>query len=196
MGVPPVMWSCLHSRLQPSRWGCRTCYKAIVGTTTLCGYSVSPRAKGDANFEKIPNVPTSLRFSASQLQELLTAVYASADGSQANVLVTRQLIVAFEFRDPELSLSVDGRSGKAVVRSGSGPEAGDAPTPDLTFHLSGDAIDRFWRGELNPVVAMTSGQLRIDGSLLTALALAPALPGLQAHYRQLTADWATEQPQL
>lgn len=133
-------------------------------------------------------MPSPLRFSASQLQELLTAVYASADDSQATVLVTRHLVVAFEFREPQLRLTVDGRSGQAVVRSDGGLSTEDSPTPDLTFHLSGESIDRFWRGELNPVAAMTAGQLRIDGSLLTALALAPALPGLQARYRQLTAD--------
>ncbi len=123
-----------------------------------------------------------LRFSAAQLQGILSEVYASAGSMpQAGVLGERRLVVAFAFRDPELRLTVDGRGGQAVIRVGE-----DAPVPDLTFQLAGEHIDRFWRGDLNAVAALAAGQLRIEGSLLTALALAPALPHLQAHYREIT----------
>ncbi|GAA3999632.1 hypothetical protein GCM10022631_08160 [Deinococcus rubellus] len=127
-------------------------------------------------------------FSATQLWAILSEVYAPAgQDAQANVLAARRLVVAFAFQNPDLYLVVDGRSGEAVVRADETGEVQDLPTPDLTFHLAGDTIDRFWRGELNPVAALSAGQLRIEGSLLTALALAPALPGLQARYRQITA---------
>ncbi|WP_181391969.1 SCP2 sterol-binding domain-containing protein [Deinococcus irradiatisoli] len=126
-----------------------------------------------------------LRFSAAQLQDVLGRVYAEVgDEPQAAVLGTRRLTLAFAFSEPELHLTVDGRSGQAVVRVGA-----DAPAPDLTFYLAGENIDRFWRGDLNPLTALAAGQLRIEGPLLTALALAPALPALQARYRDLTAVW-------
>ena len=132
----------------------------------------------------MPKLPAVSTFSAVQLKAILSEVYAPAgQDSQAGVLAARRLVVAFAFRNPDLHLVVDGRSGEAVVRTG---EA-DLPAADLTFHLAGDDIDRFWRGELNPVAALSAGQLRIEGSLLTALALAPALPGFQARYRQITA---------
>ena len=128
-------------------------------------------------------------FSAEQLEAILRQVYRSASpDSQAAVLGQRRLVVAFAFQDPELFLTVDGRSGQAVVSAGTA----DVPAPDLTFHLAGENIDRFWRGELNAITALTAGQLRIDGSLITALTLAPALPGLQARYRELTAQQPSE----
>ena len=75
---------------------------------------------------------------------------------------------------------IDGRSGQAVVSA-------EEPFPpaDLTFHLAGANIDKFWRGELNAMTALASGDLKIEGSLITALTLAPALGGLQARYREL-----------
>ncbi|WP_161881612.1 SCP2 sterol-binding domain-containing protein [Deinococcus alpinitundrae] len=122
--------------------------------------------------------------SAAQLKAVLSEVYAPAgQDAQAGVLAARRLVVAFAFRNPDLHLVVDGRSGEAVVRTG----GDDLPAADLTFHLAGDDIDQFWRGDLNPVAALSAGQLKIEGSLLTALVLAPALPGLQARYRQITA---------
>ena len=81
-------------------------------------------------------------------------------------------------------MTVDGRSGQAEVSTG----AANAPTADLTFHLAGANIDRFWRGDLNAMTALAAGQLRIEGSLITALSLAPVLPSLQARYRELTAQ--------
>ena len=126
--------------------------------------------------------------SAAQLGAILREVYAPAgQDSQAGVLAARRLVVAFAFQNPELYLVVDGRSGQAVVSTQASGPLPELPA-DLTFHLAGEQIHRFWRGELNPVAAMTAGHLRIEGSLLTALALAPALPGLQARYRQITAQ--------
>jgi SCP-2 sterol transfer family len=119
--------------------------------------------------------------SAEQLKAVLTAVYTSAgDVPGADVLGQRRLVLAFVFTDPELRLVIDGRSGQAAVRS-----SPPFPPADLTFHLAGPNIDRFWRGELNAMTAMASGDLRIEGSLITALTLAPALGGLQARYREL-----------
>ena len=119
--------------------------------------------------------------SAEKLKAVLTAVYTSAgDVPGADVLGQRRLVLAFVFQNPELRLVIDGRSGQAVVET-------EAPFPpaDLTFHLAGENIDKFWRGELNAMTAMASGDLKIEGSLITALTLAPALGGLQARYREL-----------
>ncbi|WP_420595766.1 SCP2 sterol-binding domain-containing protein [Deinococcus sp.] len=136
---------------------------------------------------KMPTTPT---FSADQLAAILSEVYASGGNDpQAAVLGQRRLVVAFAFQNPELRLIVDGRSGRAVVTTG---VIGSAP--DLVFHLAGEHIDRFWRGELNAMTAMAAGHLRIEGSLITALTLAPALPGLQAKYREIMARQLADVP--
>ena len=124
-------------------------------------------------------------FAADHLCSVLTAVYTSAGRDpKAAVLAQRRLVVAFAFQDPELYLSIDGRSGQATVKVG----REDAPPADLTFHLAGADIDPFWRGNLNAVAALSQGRLTIEGSLLLALSLAPAMSGLQARYRELVPE--------
>lgn len=158
-GFLQVAWRCLHQVQE----------------------SVSRRAEVAASYASMLTMSPRSAPSAEKLKAVLTAVYTSAgDVPGADVLAQRQLVLAFAFTDPELKLVIDGRSGRALVLS-------EAPFPsaDLTFYLAGVNIDRFWRGELNAMTAMASGDLRIEGSLITALTLAPALGGLQARYREL-----------
>ncbi|WP_293911499.1 SCP2 sterol-binding domain-containing protein [Deinococcus sp.] len=119
--------------------------------------------------------------SAERLKVVLTALYTSAgDVAGAEVLGQRQLVLSFVFTNPDLTLCIDGRSAPVVVSS-----EGPFPSADLTFRLAGANIDKFWRGELNAMAGVVSGDLKIEGSLITALSLAPALGGLQARYREL-----------
>lgn len=52
--------------------------------------------------------------------------------------------------------------------------------------MSGETAHAFWRGELNPVAAITAGKLKLSGPLLRALALAPGLAKVQAAYHAET----------
>ena len=118
--------------------------------------------------------------SGPELEALLTRVFLrAADPGPARA----RLALRFVHTQPDACVMVDGRSGESVVTSGDGARVGEA---DLTFSLGGEAAHAFWRGELNPVAAMTAGTLRIDGPLLRALALAPGLKLVQAAYREAT----------
>ena len=124
-------------------------------------------------------------FAADHLCSVLTAVYTSAgrdpESRRPGVSGGWWWRLLFKTRS---FLSIDGRSGQATVKV----DREDAPPADLTFHLAGADIDRFWRGELNAVAALSQGRLTIEGSLLLALSLAPAMSGLQARYRELVPE--------
>lgn len=129
-------------------------------------------------------VPTPPAQTGPGLEQLLTRVFLrAADPGPARA----RLALRFVHTGPDACVLVDGRSGESVVTTGEAARLGDA---DLTFSLSGPAAHAFWRGDLNPVAAMTAGTLRIDGPLLKALALAPGLKLVQAAYRE-----ATDNPQ-
>lgn len=105
-------------------------------------------------------------------------------GGDADTSLTRAgLAVAFVHHDPELTLLLDGRGGEVTARWDT-----LEPAPDLMFEMSGDAINRFWSGELNVMYALSSGELRARGNLLRGLALLPGLPETQAAYRGALAE--------
>ncbi|WP_221091101.1 hypothetical protein [Deinococcus aquaedulcis] len=116
----------------------------------------------------------------AELEARLTAVFLrAADPGPAQA----RLALRFVHTEPHACVLVDGRSGQSRIHSGDAARQGPA---DLTFVLSGEAAHAFWRGDLNPVAAMTGGVLRIEGPLLRALALAPGLKRVQAAYREAT----------
>lgn len=118
--------------------------------------------------------------SGPDLEALLSRVFLqAADPGPARA----RLALRFVHTEPDACVLVDGRSGESAVTTGEAARSGEV---DLTFTLSGEAAHAFWRGELNPVAAMTAGTLRIDGPLLRALALAPGLKLVQAAYREAT----------
>ncbi|PNY81511.1 hypothetical protein [Deinococcus koreensis] len=125
-------------------------------------------------------MPTPPAQTGPDLEALLTRVFLqAADPGPARA----RLALRFLQTQPDACVLVDGRSGESVVTTGEAARLGEA---DLTFHLSGPAAHAFWRGDLNPVAAMTAGTLRIDGPLLKALTLAPGLKLVQAAYREAT----------
>ena len=118
--------------------------------------------------------------SGRSLEQLLTRVFLhAADPAPARA----RLCLRFLHTAPDACVLVNGRSGDVLLSSGPAARQGEA---DLTFHLSGPQAHAFWRGDLNPVAAMTAGVLRIDGPLLSALTLAPGLKLVQAAYRSAT----------
>ena len=127
-------------------------------------------------------VPLPPDLSGPGLEDLLTRVFLNAaDPGPARA----RLALRFVHTQPDACVLVDGRSGISEITTGDAARAGEA---DLTFHISGSHAHAFWRGDLNPVAAMTAGTLRIEGPLLRALALAPGLKLVQAAYRELTEE--------
>jgi hypothetical protein len=116
-----------------------------------------------------------------ELEALLLQVFLKAADPGP---VRERLALAFAFHDPAAWMCVDGRAGGPALLSRG--EAARRAGSDLTFRMSGEVAHAFWRGDLNVVAALGSGQLRIEGPLLRALALAPGLARIQAAYRAAT----------
>lgn len=114
------------------------------------------------------------------LEERLTQVFLQADDPTP---AQARLRLRFIHSAPDACVLVDGSQGEVTLSRGEAARRGPA---DLTFHLSGPRAHAFWRGELNPVAAMTGGVLSIEGPLLRALTLAPGLRQVQAAYRAAT----------
>ena len=116
-----------------------------------------------------------------ELEDLLLGVFLqAADPGPAQ----QRLALTFAFHAPEAWLRVDGRGGQnAELSRGQAARTADS---DLTFAMSGESAHAFWRGELNPVAALTAGHLQIRGPVLRALVLAPGLARVQAVYRATT----------
>ena len=130
---------------------------------------------------------------AAQLRTLLERVFSAPyPGDEARQLTRLGLSVAFSFHSPALEVLLDGRPAAArtdrvdddvTVLFGEAAKA--APAPDLRFSMSGKAAHPFWTGALNIPAAMALGQVRLEGSLIRALSIAPMMPAMQRVYREL-----------
>ena len=126
---------------------------------------------------------------AADLQSLLEQVFSAPyDHPEADLLTRSKLAVAFVFSDPDVRVLVDGRAGSGAVQITFGRPEQDAP---LTFSMNGKTAHPFWMGELNVVTEMALGRIQLQGSLLTALKIAPMMPVLQEGYRRA---WAARTP--
>ena len=134
-------------------------------------------------------MPASPYRDAAQLRALLVGVFSAAyPGDEARLLTRSGLSVAFSFRAPDLEVLLDGRPAAAsgdVVAVLFSAAALSAPAPDLRFSMSGHTAHPFWTGELNIPAAVALGQVRLEGSLIRALSVAPMMPAMQRVYREL-----------
>lgn len=115
--------------------------------------------------------------SGPALEAFLEAVFLRAADPGP---VRRRVALRFDLEEPRACLHVDGRGGvQAVIRTG---EAARELGAELVFRLTGETAHRFWSGRLEPLPAVASGQLALEGNVFLALALAPGLRQIQAAY--------------
>jgi putative sterol carrier protein len=84
---------------------------------------------------------------------------------------------------PNCSFHVDSRDGKFIVSAGK-----PAEEPHLTMSLSADNAHLSWANKLNPVMAITRGQIKVKGSATGLLKLAPKLKKVAVVYEQILKD--------
>jgi putative sterol carrier protein len=88
---------------------------------------------------------------------------------------------------PNCSFHVDSRDGKFMVAPGK-----PAEEPALTMSLSADNAHLSWANKLNPVMAITRGQIKVKGSATGLLKLAPKLKKVAVVYEQILKDFGWE----
>ena len=98
-------------------------------------------------------------------------------------------LILFDYTEdgPNCSFYVDARNGARIVSAGKPSEQ-----PDLTMSLSADNAHLSWANKLNPVMAITRGQIRVKGSAVGLLKLAPKLKKVALVYEQVLKDLGWE----
>ena len=98
-------------------------------------------------------------------------------------------LILFDYTEsgPGCAVWVDCRNGAFEI--GTGIPSG---TPDLTMSLSADDAHRSWSNKLNPVMAITRKKIRVKGSAVGLLKLAPKLKKVAVIYEKTLTDlgWA------
>jgi alkyl sulfatase BDS1-like metallo-beta-lactamase superfamily hydrolase len=120
--------------------------------------------------------------------ELLERVCARG-GRDLDDVVKRKTVVRFRVTDPDVEMLVDGRVAPLSVSFGpSGTKA------TLTIDLSADSLHEVLLGTLPLGKAMSSGRLKVKGSMLKAMRLQGLFHAFQADYPALAAERLGTEP--
>lgn len=82
-------------------------------------------------------------------------------------LVDTELVIAFDFTDPQALVVID-MANKSVRE---GLEGGPAPT--ATMSMTADTGNAYWQGKVNLPLAMAKKKIKVDGNVASLLKLAP-----------------------
>jgi putative sterol carrier protein len=82
-------------------------------------------------------------------------------------LVDTELVIAFDFTDPQALVVID-MANKSVRQ---GLEGGPAPT--ATMSMTADTGNAYWQGKVNLPLAMAKKKIKVDGNVASLLKLAP-----------------------
>ena len=98
-------------------------------------------------------------------------------------------LIWFDYTEsgPNCSFNVDSRDGKFIVAPGK-----PAEEPALRMSLTADNAHLSWANKLNPVMAITRGQIKVKGSATGLLKLAPKLKKVAIIYEQVLKDLGME----
>ncbi|MBI5589413.1 MAG: SCP2 sterol-binding domain-containing protein [Deltaproteobacteria bacterium] len=98
-------------------------------------------------------------------------------------------LILFDYTEdgPDCSFWIDTRAGNLSVGPGKPSEE-----PDMTMSLSADDAHRSWSNKLNPVMAITRKKIRVKGSAVGLLKLAPKLKKVAAIYSGVLKDLGWE----
>jgi len=114
---------------------------------------------------------------------------AMADAELSSGLNKVNQLILFDYTEdgPNCSFWIDTRAGNLNVGPGKPSEE-----PDMTMSLSADDAHRSWSNKLNPVMAITRKKIRVKGSAVGLLKLAPKLKKVAAIYAVVLKDLGWE----
>ena len=98
-------------------------------------------------------------------------------------------LILFDYTEdgPNCCFWMDCRGGNLSVGPGQPSEE-----PDMTMSLSADDAHRSWSNKLNPVMAITRKKIRVKGSAVGLLKLAPKLKKVAEIYAVILKDLGWE----
>ncbi len=110
---------------------------------------------------------------SEELKNVLVGFFNKIASDEAIALnfVKSKLIIRFNYREPDLSLTLDMSSGKDLVITVNDKEK----VPEVDMDMKADIAHKFWLGKLNLTMAITRRQMVVHGPVPKILAFLPAL---------------------
>lgn len=129
--------------------------------------------------------------SADELQRVLGGFFRllTEDPAIGPRLLASQLILRFNYREPETSITVDLTGPRAAIT------CDDATKPPMVeMSMKGDVAHHYWLGQVSLPIALARRQMIAKGPIPKILKLLPVLKGayalypayLQAHFPRLS----------
>lgn len=97
-------------------------------------------------------------------------------------LVATELVVAFDFTEPDAVVVID-MANKAIRPSLDGGAA-----PGATMFMTADTGNAYWQGKVNLALAMAKKKIKVEGNVGSLLKLAPLGKKLYPKYIQRLKD--------
>ena len=110
--------------------------------------------------------------SSEQLQQILGGFFENlaADPQVGPTLLKSKLIIKFNYREPDLSITID-LSGERAVFSFNDVDK----KPTVEMGMKADTAHKFWMGNVNLVIALARREITAKGPIPSILKLLPII---------------------
>ena len=107
--------------------------------------------------------------SSAEVAKYIGGIFETAfeDPDIGPKLVDTELVIAFDFTEPEAVVVID-MANKAVREGLAG-----GPLPTATMSMTADTGSAYWQGKVNLPLAMAKKKIKVDGNVASLLKLAP-----------------------
>ncbi len=90
--------------------------------------------------------------------------------SMAKKLLDSKLILKFNYREPDLSITIDLKGEQAIITYN---DTGKAPEVEMS--MKADVAHRFWQGKVNLAIALARREMVAKGPIPKILRLLPVI---------------------
>src|ERR1700722_299825 len=107
--------------------------------------------------------------SSAEVAKYIGGIFESAfaDPEIGPKLVDTELVIAFDFTEPEAVVVVD--MVNKSVREG----LANGPAPTSTMSMTADTGNAYWQGKVNLPLALAEKKITVEGNVASLLKLAP-----------------------
>ena len=125
---------------------------------------------------------------AEELYKIFGAMIENVKKDQdlTNKLVASNLVVALKIPNIEGLITMDLKGGINVTYGVTDIK------PDVTSIQNDEIFNKFWQGKVNIMLAMTKGQIRVQGAATQMLKLLPTLAPVYKLYTEALKDAARD----
>lgn len=110
--------------------------------------------------------------SSEQLQQILGGFFETlaADPQVGPALLKSKLIIKFNYREPDLAITIDLTGERAVFTFND-----EAKKPIVEMGMKAETAHKFWMGNVNLVIALARREITAKGPIPSILKLLPII---------------------